>query len=271
MRIDERDGLAAYRFDMLSGQGVDALISTRPGGVSTDPYTSLNLGLGVGDEEEAVLANRRRLFATYGLPLNRSVWSRQVHSDRIAIVGTADAGSGALDASTAIDATDALVTAAVDVPLCVTVADCVPIAIHDPKLAVIALVHAGWGGTVLRIASQTVEEMRSRFGSDTADLIVGIGPSIGPDRYEVGADVIAGVRESYGARADELLRPRGDGKALLDLWTANRLDLESAGVEPAKIEVAGISTADTPDRLYSYRAESRTGRLAAVICLTDRG
>lgn len=270
MHPDRRGDLAAYRFDSLPREGVDALVSTRIGGVSRGPHAALNLGLGAGDDPDAVIENRRRFLSAYGLDPARSVWCRQTHSNRVAVVGTGDAGRGALEMDSAVQETDALMTDAVGLPLCVTVADCVPIAIYDPTTPAVAVVHAGWGGTASRIASRTVEVMRERFGTDPAQLLVGVGPSIGPADYEVGDEVIDRLNDAYGRQASTLLQPRDGGKALLDLWRANSLDLEEAGVEPGNVEVAGISTATALDRFYSHRTEGMTGRFAAVVSLLGR-
>jgi len=270
MHLDERGALAAYRFDSLPRESVDALVSTRIGGASPAPYASLNLGLGVADDPDAVVENRRRLFSAYGLDLGRSVWARQVHSDVVAVVGAEDAGRGALDMGSAVQDTDALVTDVAELVLCVTVADCAAVAIYDPASPAIGLAHAGWSGTVARIASRTAQVMQERFGSDPTELLAGIGPSMPPTSYEVEGDVIARVHDAYGAQAPHLLEPLGDGKALLDLWRANSLDLEEAGVDPRNIEVSDLSTADTLNHFYSHRTEGKTGRFAAVVSLLDR-
>ena len=266
MRREERDGVVAYRFESLPA-GVEALVSTRHGGVSPAPFDTLNLGLWTDDEAARVVENRRRLFAAYGLPLERSVWCRQVHSDGVAVVGEEDAGRGAEGEATVVPDADALVTRTPDLPLCVKVADCVPVAIVDPERRVLGLAHAGWGGTVARICSRTVAVMGERFGCEPAGLVAAIGPSIGPAGYEVGAEVVARARAAYGERADEILAPRGE-KALLDLWAANRIDLEAAGLPSARIEVAAIASDERLDDFYSHRREAgRTGRFALVVAL----
>lgn len=263
MRRDERGGLIAHRFGSLPGE-LDAFVSTRHGGVSPPPYDSLNLGLRAGDEAGNVVENRRRLFAAFGMPLERSVWCRQVHADGVAVVGEEDAGRGSTDAETVVEDADALLTDAPGLSLCVTVADCVPVVVFDPERRVVALAHAGWGGTVSRISSRAVEVMRERFGCDPAAIVAAIGPSIGPPAYEVGEEVIARARDAFGERAAAILAPSEAGKARLDLWTANRIDLEGAGVRPDRIEVAGIASNERLDDFYSYRAEGETGRFAAV-------
>jgi YfiH family protein len=266
---DDRDGLRAYRFETFPADRVDTLVSTRDGGVSQGSYASLNLGLHVRDADADVVTNRERFFAAFGQPLAASVWCLQIHADAVHVVGETDLGRGARSLEGVIADTDALVTDRPGVPLCVLLADCVPVALYDPEHHAIGLAHAGWKGTVARISSRTVEVMREAYGSDPAQLIAGIGPSISPDRYEVGENVIAPAREAYGDAP--VLRDLGGGKALFDLWAANALDLEQAGVPRARIEISGISTIDSLDEFYSHRFEgspaTHTGRFATVVTL----
>lgn len=268
MQRDERQGLAVYRFESLP-DGVEAWVSTRRGGVSSPPYESLNLGFQVGDDPEKVVENRRLLFGAFGLSLERSVWCRQVHADGVVVVDAADAGRGSTEEESIVEDADALVTDTPGLTLCVTVADCVPVAIFDPELRVAGLAHAGWGGTVSRISSRTVEVMRERFGCDPAALVAAIGPSIGPGGYEVGEDVIERVKAGFGSRAAEILVPASEGKAFFDLWSANRIDLEEAGVGAAGIEVSGIASDERLDEFFSHRREGgRTGRFLAAVSIS---
>jgi YfiH family protein len=267
VRREERDGIAVYRLDSLPGHRVDAFVSTRTGGVSAAPYASLNLGLGVGDEPAAVIENRRRLFSACDLSPESSVWCEQVHGDRVAAVAAADAGRGSVEGDSRVPQADGLVTDVAGLSLCVTLADCAPVVLYDPGRPALGLAHAGWRGTVARIASRAVEAMRSGFGSDPADLLAAIGPAIGPRDYEVGGEVVDRARDAFGERAEHLIEPLAGGRARFDLWAANALDLEAAGVEPGRIEVAGISTARAVDRFYSHRAEGRTGRFIAAASL----
>ncbi len=268
MHPDERQGLIVYRFESLPGD-VEALVSTRRGGVSSPPYDSLNLGLRVDDDPEKVVENRRLLFRTFGISLERSVWCRQIHTDGVVVVGAEDAGRGSTEEDSIVQDADALVTDTPGLPLCVTLADCVPVVIFDPVRRVLGLAHAGWGGTVSRISSRTVEVMRERFGCDPAGIVAAIGPSIGPAGYEVGEDVIERAREGYGDRASEILEPGPGGRAFFDLWTANRIDLEASGVSAGKIEVSGIASNERLDEFYSHRHEGdRTGRFLTLVSLS---
>jgi YfiH family protein len=231
----------------------------------------------VEDDPGLVLANRRTFFNAYGLPLDRSVWCKQVHQNAVQVIDeqavrprAQDGGRGdrgALDEDSVVPDSDALITDLAGVPLCVTLADCVPILLYDATQHVLGLVHAGWSGTVSRICSTAVEAMAERYGTHAPELIAAIGPSISPQRYEVGTDVIAAATAAYGPETEQILTPASPGKALFDLWTANRLDLEGCGVPPARIEVAEISTIDNLTEFYSHRAEQRTGRFVAIAML----
>lgn len=226
----------------------------------------MNLGMRVEDDEATVLRNRRLLFSELDLDLERSIWCKQIHRDGVTAVTADDLGRGALDESDIIDETDAMVTDLRGVTLCVTLADCVPVAIYDPIEHVVGLAHAGWGGTVRRISSRTVAEMVRLWGCDPENLIAVVGPSIAPEDYEVGQDVIDAADDAYGEDSGVVIA-QSEGKARFDLWGANRLDLESAGIRPDRIEVAGISTSSGLDDFYSYRMEATTGRFVTAVTL----
>jgi YfiH family protein len=143
--------------------------------------------------------------------------------------------------------------------------DCVPILFHDPLKNIIGIAHAGWMGTVRGVAKAAVEGMQSHYGCKPENIIAGIGPSIGVDHYEVGADVILQFQEKYNHDADQVLQTR-NGSTFLDLWTANVIQLQNAGVE--QIQVSGVCTACHLDDWFSHRAEKgKTGRFGALMAL----
>jgi len=240
------------------------MFAGRHGGVSRRWGDGLNWSLSVGDPPEHVRENRRRTLATLGLGPGEAVMAGLVHGTRVAAVE--------LDATTADDVrvipdTDGLITDRRGLALIITAADCVPVYLYDPVRRVIGMVHAGWRGTVAGIASAAVRAMTARYGCDPADIHAAIGPSIGPCCYEVDEPVAGPVRRYFGEHAPALLRPSPrEGRHMLDLWAANRLDLASAGV--GQVHVAGVCTACNRDRFFSHRAEAGgAGRGAAVIVL----
>jgi YfiH family protein len=240
-------------------EGLTQAIFTRRGGVSPAPWESLNVGGTVGDGADRVLENRRRSFQAAGRRLESlfDVW--QVHS---AEVVKADAPRRTDEAHRKADI---ILTDRPEVTLYMRFADCVPVLLYDPVKSVVGMAHAGWLGTVRGASTVAVQEMISGYGSNPSDILAAIGPSIGPDHYEVGPEVIDQVNKAFGPDADGLIEVRG-GRTYLDLWAANKLQLEKSGT--SKIEVAGLCTACHTDDWFSHRAEAgKTGRFGAVIAL----
>jgi len=251
--------LRFFTFESLNRPGLKHAAFTRRGGVSPSPWASLNLGGTVGDDRPRVLENKRRALEVAGRGENslHEVW--QVHSADV-VHARAPRGQHALVQA------DAMITSNPQVTLLMRFADCVPVFLYDPARHAIALAHAGWLGTVRRIVVQAVRAMRDAFGTQPAELLAGLGPSIGPDHYAVGNDVVQAIRQALGPLADELLTVR-EGQAYLDLWLANRRLLEDEGV--SSIELAGLCTACHLDDWYSHRGEGgKTGRFGALMALS---
>jgi polyphenol oxidase len=263
----ERDGLEILDWKLFAGHPVDAVVTTRHGGVSDGPYATLNLGLHVGDDDAAVLENRRRAARAIGLRLDDLVFCNQEHRREVAVVDESHRGRGATSLDDAVDAVDALVTATPGLGLVVMVADCVPIVLYDPVAHVLACVHAGWGGTVRRVAEAAVSTMTG-LGSRPGDILAAIGPAIEVDRYQVGDEVAEAARQAFGPAADQVVRPDGTGRWLFDLWAANRHTLREAGLVPEHISTAPEGSG--ADRYFSDRAERPCGRFAALAVLQDR-
>ncbi len=236
-------GLEVLTWPALDGFDVEVLVTTRRGGVSAGPYASLNLSLSVGDDPEHVLENRRRAVAALGAGLADAVFAQQVHGAVAEVVGPADRGRGTRAAADAIPGADALVTADAGPVLAVLAADCVPVVLYDPVAHVLACAHAGWRGTVAGAAASAVRAMVS-LGSRPADVVAGLGPAIAPGRYQVGAEVAGAAAKAFGARASAVLLPAGPGQWRFDLWTANRMVLQAAGVPGGQIH--GTDTATGP-------------------------
>jgi polyphenol oxidase len=258
---------AVRTWSVFDGLGVEAVVTSRAGGVSSGPYESLNLGLHVGDDPTRVLENRRRAASAIGLRLDDMVFCRQVHGREVAVVGDGDRGRGVRSADDAPDA-DAVVTATTGLGIGVMVADCVPLVLYDPVAHVVAAVHAGWRGTVARVADAALEAMAA-LGADPGDVRAGIGPAITADRYQVGPDVVDAARDGFTGDLDGIVRPDGTGRWTFDLWAANRRILVEAGVPAAHIEITSVGTGPgTP--YFSDRAVRPCGRFAALVRLHER-
>lgn len=262
-----RGGLPLLSWPVFDGHGVEAVVTTRAGGVSTGRYASLNLGLHVGDDPERVLANRTAVASALQARLDDFVFCQQVNRPTVLVVTDEHRGRGARDLTDAIPATDALVTQVPGIVLVMMVADCVPLVLFDPVQRALACVHAGWGGTVRGVTRAAVDALQE-LGTDPTDLIVGIGPSIAPDRYQVGADVVAAAAAAFPDQLDEVVRPDGTGAWTFDLWRANTLQLTNAGVPHDQIHLAGLDTGPgTP--YFSHRSEGPCGRFALMARLVE--
>lgn len=264
MPFHQPDRIRFYTFDLLDEAGVLNAAITRRGGVSPQPWDSLNVGGTVGDDPVRVTENRRRAFQALGKTIESQFDVWQVHGAEVVCAHTPRRPDEAHQKA------DAILTDQPGVTLFMRFADCVPIFLFDPFKKVVGLAHAGWQGVVRQTAFYAIQAMQRSYGSSPANILAAIGPSIGPHHYEVGPEVAAQVRQTFGADAAELLQPsgnqNGDGRAFLDLWSANRLILQRAGVR--QIEIAGICTACGVDDWYSHRAEQgRTGRFGALIAL----
>ena len=251
-------GLAYYQFEALQAYGVIHGVFTRLGGVSEGCWASLNMSCSTGDAADAVYENRRRALDALGLRPERTCTTWMVHGSRVRVVYPDDWRTPAANEMRA----DALVTQARGVALTLRFADCLPVMFYDPHRSVIGLAHAGWRGLVAGILLETVRAMQHIFGSRPQDVIAAIGPSIGPQRFEVGADVAAQIQHAVGA---SVVRAEAD-RLYVDLWRAAQAQLAALGV--GYIEFAGICTASNTREWFSHRAErGQTGRFGAVIAL----
>jgi YfiH family protein len=258
---------------------VRALVTTRDGGVSEPPFGrwrdgadqpgGLNLGMKSGDDPAAVAANRARLLALTGL--TEAAWLDQVHGARI--VRAEDALREAR-ASGAPAQADASVTDRAGIACVVMVADCMPVLLCDEAGRAVGAAHAGWRGLAAGIVEQTAQRVAELAGVQTGELHAYLGPCIGPESFEVGAD----VRDAFMNGTDESGRaatasafvehPRNAGKYLADLPALARLRLQRLGV--TRIVGGDLCTVTQRERFYSYRRDRETGRMAALIWLDDQ-
>ena len=214
-----------------------------------------------GDQESDYLEFRKELAHSGEWNTDQFIFPRQTHSDHV-VVATSEIKTAA------IEDTDALITNKPGLFICVQTADCVPILLFDPQKKVVAAIHAGWKGTVSRIAQKTVRLMSEKFGCNPSDIVAGIGPSIHIHAYEVGSDVIDAVTDSF-SNWPALLKPSlTKGKAYFDLWEANKTALVDAGIQEENIEVLGLCSFEQADLFFSARREGAdTGRMVSAIRL----
>lgn len=240
-------------------------VTTRAGGFSQPPYDALNLGLHTTDNPAHVRANRAQLAHETGIDPDKFLYASQVHSGDVKVIDQEVIDKGILWEA---PQTDATITNLPGICLMVMVADCVPVILFDPEKRVCAVVHAGWRGTVHHITTNTILTMKSQFGCNPAQILAGIGPSIGPCCYEVGDDVTTVVEQSFGTTKGYLVRKEHSPKPFFDLWYANHTQLTAAGLQLKNIETAQLCTQCHSDTFFSSRAgKGITGRFAAGICM----
>src|ERR1700674_2901854 len=257
--------------------------STRPGGVSPlNGERVLNLGFTEWDSRENILENRRRFQSALGVTDLKLISLKQIHSDVVHLVDAAPAEPCRGDASA---------THRPGLLLGVQTADCVPILLVDPKTRAVAAVHAGWRGTLQRIAVKAIGQMQMHFGTKPADLLAAIGPAIGGCCYEVGTEIAIQFQSQFADAPewfDEFrtgdepnpvqwlnMMPPGHQpppkNVLLDLRKSNRAQLLDAGLRAQNIFVSALCTACRRDLLFSYRKEgAKSGRLLSVIGIRPR-
>ncbi|MGB1110940.1 MAG: peptidoglycan editing factor PgeF, partial [Gammaproteobacteria bacterium] len=198
---------------------VNAISTTRVGGVSSGPYASLNLGAHVGDDPEAVARNRSILLGATGLT-EPPLWLNQVHGCQVA---QADAmpDQAQLDLMDA----DAAVSRKAGQACVIMTADCLPVLFCDRKATVVAAAHAGWRGLAAGVLENTVK----RMAVNSEDIMAWLGPAIGPDAFEVGPEVRQAFME-HSAQAKSAFRPSPSGRWLADIYTLARQRLAETGV-----------------------------------------
>ncbi len=232
--------------------GLVAAQSTRHGGVSDAPFDTLNLGKSTDDIPAHVQENRRRFCDYLGFVPEQMAWSKQVHGDEIRIVESPGGSDGH----------DALVTNVPRILLAVSIADCTPVLICDPVNRVVAAVHAGWKGTVARLAAKTLLKMKEHYGTNIADCRVFIGACIDECSFEVGNEVATRFDDPF-KRFDS-----DRGKYVIDLKRANAHQCIDLGVPASRIEISPFSTYIHHEHFFSHRYDKGvTGRGLCAIAL----
>ncbi|MGW6538422.1 peptidoglycan editing factor PgeF [Streptomyces sp. NPDC055011] len=233
--------------------GAHFAFTDRWGGVSAVPYEELNLGGAVGDDPEAVRANRARAAAGLGLDPGLVVWMNQVHGAGVAVV------DGPWDGGEAVPAVDAIVTTRRGLGLAVLTADCVPVLLADPVAGVVAAAHAGRPGMLAGVVPAAVAAMAG-LGAEPGRITARTGPAVCGRCYEVPE----AMRAEVAAVEPDAYAETSWGTPAVDVAAGVRAQLARLGV--TDVEDAGVCTLESPD-YYSYRRDRTTGRLAGYVWL----
>lgn len=240
--------------------------TTRTGGISTAPYSSLNLALHVGDSPRCVRDNRERVFSALELDATQAVVAQQIHESFAAVVTSDEAGRGSFSHADTIEGADALVTREGLLPLVCFNADCLLLAFGDPQARVLGIAHAGWRGMAAGVIENTLALMRE-LGADPARIHAVGSPSIGPCCFEVGDEVV----QALGA---EHVQSRAGDKAMFDFRSAARSRMMKAGVAAEQIQIEAACTCCSTETFFSHRratrdGSNRTGRMALIAWIAE--
>lgn len=262
---------------------VVAFSTTRRGGCSVGNYGEFNVNYYCGDKPSHIAANRLALCRLLQISDDRLVYPHQVHGTEVRRIGKDFLRLGDEEKAQHLEGVDAVMTDVRQLCIGVSTADCIPILLYDEDHQAVCAIHAGWRGTVARIAMKAIETMSRAYGTDAAHLKAIVGPGISLDSFEVGDEVYeqfaaAGFTMEKIARRYPALAANHQPAALnsghaaqkwhIDLWACNRLQLEEAGISSENIQVAGICTYQHSDEFFSARRlGTDSGRILTAILL----
>ena len=248
------------------GNGAFAFTTTRQGGVSTGNYATFNINSYCGDQPQSVESNRKALCKALGIDTRRLVMPHQTHGTEVADIGEDFLALDESGRKERLEGVDALATDMKKVCIGVSTADCTPIIIYDPVGKVAAAVHAGWRGTVGRIAQKAVEHLQKHYGARPCDMTAVVGPCISARHFEVGDEVFEAFQKA-GFPMESIAHRQE--KWHIDLKGCNVLQLTEAGVPKENITVSELCTWRDNDLLFSARRQGTAcGRLFTGIIIT---
>lgn len=229
---------------------------TRQGGESLPPYDSLNLSDQNGDRKEFVSKNKDIIVKVFGFELGRLVLLNQIHQDQILLLDKP------ISTLPSILEYDALITNSPNTFLGILTADCLPIFVVDQKRKAIAAIHAGRQGTTLHITAKVLRKMKEELGCSAKDLVIALGPSIGPCCYEIDEKAFHSEWEPFSIS-------KGAGKWMIDLAQVNMTQMNREGIKEEQIFRVNLCTHCHTDLFFSYRKEGRTGRQLSFIGIME--
>ncbi|MED4401653.1 peptidoglycan editing factor PgeF [Metabacillus fastidiosus] len=262
-QIDRKDGI---KFTIPEWKGILAGFTTKNGGVSKTEFASLNLGLHVHDEREAVVENRELLAESLSFPLYKWVFADQIHSNHIEKITDAHIGKGTEYYSDSIAKADGLYTSGKGIMLALCYADCVPLYFYAPTKGLIGAAHAGWKGSVSDIGGKMVQKWEEDEGVSPNEVKVVIGPSIGSCCYVVDDYVKNFVDQIVSEISSKPYDEISTGQYTLDLKQLNKLLLLRAGIKEENIFISQLCTSCEKDYFFSHRRDKgKTGRMLSYI------
>lgn len=241
--------------------------TTRAGGVSEGPFSSMNIGFGTGDSSENVKKNMEIMINRLKLDIDNIVETHQTHTNNCVYVTEEHKGKVLLEYSqTGMKDIDGIYTDKKNITLMSFHADCTPIFLYDPVKRVIGLAHAGWRGTVQNIGGIMIRKFKEMFNSDPKDIIAAIGPSLCQNCFEVDEDVKDLFLENDKHFNDFMIQK--GVKYHFDLWEINKYLLLKEGLDKQNIEISGACTKCRNDLFFSHRGQGgKRGLMAGLIMM----
>jgi YfiH family protein len=269
MKTKRDNNIPLYYFNnFLDQDGVLHYVSSKNGGISTGVFDSLNLSYNVGDNPELVRFNRFKLAGELGVHNDRLIFPRQSHSDNIKVIDYNFLLLDGYKKQKYLENTDALITKEPHIFISVLVADCVPVIFYDKIKAVVAVAHAGWKGSLKRIVAKTASKMKDHYLCGAKNIIVGIGPSIGPENYIISEDVASKFKKEFKDETNKFLTRMKDDTFQLNLWELTKIQLLDEGIAEENIEFSEMCTFEKQKLFYSHRRDQgNTGRFACGIMI----
>ncbi len=237
-------------------KNINAGFTSKRGGVSISPYSSLNLAFHVMDNQESVNKNHELLADKLNYKKESLIHMKQIHSNLVHIVKSSDNFTNPKSC-------DALITDRKDRPLMVMVADCSPILFYDSVHNIIAVAHAGREGTFKNIVKSVIDAMVKEFNSNPQDIYVSIGASIGKCCYEVGSEIYNEAKKL----SLEYALDKKKSSYYLDITEILKTQLYKCGIKKEKLEISKECSCCKNEKYFSYRAHGTTGRFCGIIML----
>lgn len=261
------DGFKYLKITEFEKKGAKAFFTSRKKGVSKENYKSLNLGLHTQDKNANVIKNRKLVAKKLKLNFSSFTTAEQIHSNNVYVVKENDSGKGSLDYNNSLKNIDALITNSSNIVLFSYYADCVPLYFFDPQNKVIALAHAGWKGTLTKIALKVLKKMKLNFSTKIDNCLVAIGPAISKKNYEVDKNLIKKFDKEF-KNISNFVAQKSENKYLLDLKSLNENMLLETGVSKENLIKSKHCTYEDNENFFSYRRDNgKTGRMASIISL----
>lgn len=248
---------------------LSAVSTTRQGGVSEHNYASMNLCHYVGDKDECVKENRQLFCQRLGITSEQLFLPTQTHNDKVLEINNAFLSLSYTKQNQLLHDIDALITNQKQICIGVSTADCVPIFLYDITNQIIAIIHAGWRGTIAQITTKTLSLMVNKYNSNPKDIFAAIGPCISQKNYEIGNDLYHIFQQSDFPLEQLFIKNSITSKWHLNLSEANRWLLLKAEIPIHQIEIANICTYDQSHIFFSARKSGiHSGRIASCIMLS---